>query len=142
MDEFPLYYKKVLKLLVYALSASFVLWAVLPQFRPILSGLILGEAGCLFNTSFLARKVRKVVERAVDNNKGRSQTGFITRACVSFLVVLISVHYSQYFNLVSTLIGLCLFHFVALFKGFLYILKTRKSRKLHREDYFSKNREH
>lgn len=125
MDEFPLYYKKVLKLLVYALSISFVLWAVLPRFRPIMSGLILGELGGLFNTSFLAWKVRKVIERAVDQNKGRSQTGFITRALVSFLVVLISVHYSQYFNLISTLIGLFLFHFAALSKGSLYIFKRK-----------------
>jgi len=134
MVEFPLFYKKMLKLLVSALSVSFILWAVLPHFRPILSGLILGEAGGLFNTSFLARKVKKVTEHSVDHNKGRTQTGFITRVSVSFLVVLISVHYSQYFNLISTLIGLLLFHFAALSKGFLYILKARKSRKLQRED--------
>lgn len=134
MDEFPLYYKKMLKLLVCVLSVSFILWAVLPRFRPILSGLILGEAGGLFNTSFLAWKVKKVIERAVDQNKGRTQTGFITRALGSFLVVLIAVHYSQYFNLVSTLIGLFLFHFAVLSKGFLYFFKKGKSRKLHRED--------
>lgn len=126
MDEFPLYYKKVLKLLVYALSASVILWALLPRYRPILSGLILGEAGGLFNTAFLARKVQNVVKQAVDQNQGRSQTGFITRLSVSLLVVLISVHYNQYFNLISTLIGLFLFHFVALSKGFLYLFKKRK----------------
>ena len=64
------------------LSALFLGWALYPEFRPIIMGLIMGMAAGLFNVRFLSMKVQQLAQLAV-NPEPKSTTSASLRDCAS-----------------------------------------------------------
>lgn len=87
------------------LSALLLGWALSPDYRPILSGLIMGLAAGLFNVRFLSIKVRQLAQLAVSQENRRYSFGFITRLCTGFLIVVIAAKLEQV-SLGATIAGL------------------------------------
>lgn len=76
-----------------------------PEYRPDISGLVLGIVGGLFNVRFLSIKVRQLVDLAVSQERRRFSFGFVTRLCIAFLIVMMAAKLEQV-SLGATIIGL------------------------------------
>lgn len=86
------------------LSVLFLGWAFLLDFRPIISGLILGLVGGMVYTRYLSMKVHGLVEFAVSQEKKRFSFGFLTRVCLILLVTMVAVKLEQV-SVISAVIG-------------------------------------
>ncbi|GGF95879.1 ATP synthase subunit I [Paenibacillus aceti] len=86
------------------LSVLFLGWAFLLDFRPIISGLILGLVGGTVYTRYLSMKVHGLVEFAVSQEKKRFSFGFLTRVCLILLVTMVAVKLEQV-SVISAVIG-------------------------------------
>ncbi|WP_339220344.1 ATP synthase subunit I [Paenibacillus sp. FSL W7-1332] len=95
----------VTRVTVLLLSALFLGWAMYPEYRPDISGLVLGIVGGLFNVRFLSIKVRQLVDLAVSQERRRFSFGFVTRLCIAFLIVMMAAKLEQV-SLGATIIGL------------------------------------
>jgi len=87
------------------LSALFMGWAFLSDYRPIITGLILGLAVGLVYTRFLSMKVRGLVEHVVSQQERRFSFGFLTRLCLVLLVIMVAVKVEQV-SVLGVVIGL------------------------------------
>jgi len=87
------------------LSALFMGWAFLSDYRPIITGLILGLAVGLVYTRFLSMKVRGLVEHVVSQQERRFSFGFLTRICLVLLVIMVAVKVEQV-SVLGVVIGL------------------------------------
>lgn len=76
-----------------------------PEYRPEISGLILGMVGGLFNVRFLSIKVRQIADLAVSRERRRFSFGFVTRLCIAFLIVMIAARLEPV-SLAATIVGL------------------------------------
>lgn len=95
----------VTRVTVLLLSALFLGWALYPEYRPEVSGLILGMVGGLFNVRFLSIKVKQLADLAVSQERRRFNFGFVTRLCIAFLMVIVAARLEPV-SLVATIIGL------------------------------------
>ena len=91
MDDLNSIVSAVTRTTFFILSALFFGWAFFSDYRPILSGLILGLAVGLVYTRFLSMKVRGLVEHVVSQQKKRFSFGFLTRICLVLLVIMVAV---------------------------------------------------
>ncbi|MBX4152198.1 ATP synthase subunit I [Paenibacillus sp. FSL W7-1279] len=95
----------VTRVTILLLSALFLGWAMYPEYRPEISGLILGMVGGLFNVRFLSIKVRQLADLAVSRERRRFSFGFVTRLCIAFLIVMIAARLEPV-SLAATIVGL------------------------------------
>jgi ATP synthase protein I len=77
------------------LSALFLGWALYPEYRPVIVGMIMGMAAGLFNVRFLSMKVQQLAQLAVNPEPKRYNFGFITRLCIGFLIVVFAAKLEQ-----------------------------------------------
>ena len=70
-------------------------WAVYPDYRTELMGIIVGGIVGLINVRYLAVKVSKLSEIAIEAPKKRFNFGFVTRICLVLLVVMAGVKFEQ-----------------------------------------------
>lgn len=80
-------------------------WAVMPEYRLYIAGLVLGIAAATVNAYYLSIKVRQIVEVVVGQEKRRCSLGFMMRTCIALLVVMLAVKFPQHISLVTTIIG-------------------------------------
>lgn len=101
MDDLS-WYRKVLALATLCFVVLCVLAAALfPDFRSIALGMALGGAiGCI-NVTYLGYKVRQVADTMAGEGKRRVSLGFLTRAALSLLGVMVAFKTPQYFNMIA-----------------------------------------
>lgn len=87
------------------LSAFFLGWALYAEYQPVFAGLILGVVGGLTNVRYLSVKVRQLADIALGQERKRFSFGFVTRLCISFLIVMIAAKLDQV-SLGATIAGL------------------------------------
>ncbi|MNJ71000.1 ATP synthase I chain [compost metagenome] len=87
------------------MSALLFGWAIFPEYRPVLVGLILGLAVGLLYVRYLSIKVRQLVQLVVSQENKKFNFGFITRICLVFIAVMVAVKFEQV-SLMSVLAGL------------------------------------
>jgi len=95
MDDLNSIVSAVTRTTFFILSALFLGWAFFSDYRPIISGLILGLAVGLVYTRFLSMKVRGLVEHVVSQQERRFSFGFLTRICLVLLVIMVAVKVEQ-----------------------------------------------
>ncbi|WP_310830537.1 ATP synthase subunit I [Paenibacillus pedocola] len=102
-------YRKVLALATLCFVVVCVLAAALsPDVRSIALGLALGGAiGCI-NVTYLGYKVRQVADTMAGEGKRRVSLGFLTRAALSLLGVMVAFKAPQVFNMIAVAGGLLL----------------------------------
>ncbi|WP_379129959.1 ATP synthase subunit I [Paenibacillus sp. sgz500958] len=101
MDELSRY-RKVLALATLCFVVICVLSAfVIPSHRNIPLGMALGGAiGCI-NVIYLGYKVRQVSDTMAGEGKRRMSLGFLTRAALSVLGVMVAFRAPQYFHMIA-----------------------------------------
>jgi ATP synthase protein I len=116
MDEFAARLKAVTRTSFLFLSACFLGWALFPAYKEIFAGLVIGAAASLINALHLAWKINRIGDAAARQTKRRPTLGYLTRACIGLLAVIISTR-TFHFDLVSTIAGLFLAPLATLLLG-------------------------
>lgn len=127
MTDYDVLLKYANKTVLFALAAGFMGWAVFPEYKPYFAGFLLGTAASILNAQHLAWKVNRAAEKAARQEGRRVNLGFITRASMSLLAVVIALKFEAYFSVVTTIIGLIFFQLATLILGILSLLFFRKS---------------
>jgi hypothetical protein len=104
MDDLSSIVTAVSRMTIFMLSALFLGWAILPEYRPLCNGLILGLATGLVYVRYLSSKVRGLVNLVVSQERKRYSFGLITRICLVFVTVMIAAKVEQV-SMVGTIIG-------------------------------------
>lgn len=107
MSSLPALLRGVTRFTLFFLSLGCVCWAIWPEQRALFGGFMIGAIGSLLGAMHLAWKTTHLGEVVTAGRKPRSGFGFLTRACIGLLAVVISVRYLE-FNLAATAAGLTL----------------------------------
>lgn len=126
MNEISSLLKSSLRLWYLLLSSFFLAWALLPAYRDIISGLILGTLVSFINSRHLAWRVQKLTKAVVDKTKSSKGLGFGTRAALAALVTFICL--KQGYSVVAFIIGLFFVQMAILLFG---IISNRKKEHQH-----------
>lgn len=105
MDDMNSIVTAVSRITLFLLSALFLGWAFLPEYRPLCSGLILGLVAGLVCVRFLSAKVRGLVNLAVSQENKKFSFGFVTRICLVFVTAMVAAKLEQV-SLPGTIIGM------------------------------------
>jgi ATP synthase protein I len=125
MDEFPQTLKTVQSITMFFLSFCLVGWAVLVDYRPYFAGLLIGTCASLINSRHLGWKITKLTKVALDNSGRKVNMGFLTRAAIAALAVVVSIRYEQ-FAFSTALAGLFFTQLATLVLGIISARKTNK----------------
>jgi ATP synthase protein I len=116
MDDLTALQKTVTRITFFFLSVCFLGWALLPAYAPYFSGLAIGTITSLLNYTFLAWKVRRITNAVVNRTNRRITLGFITRAAIALLAVVITLEYKE-INVTAMIVGLLFTQLVTLVLG-------------------------
>jgi ATP synthase protein I len=105
MDKLPVLLRSVTRFTFFFLSLCCICWAIWPNSKSVFGGFMLGAIGSLFGSWHLAWKTTRLADVITGGRKPRSGFGFLTRAAIALLVVVVSVRYME-FNLAATAAGL------------------------------------
>ncbi len=105
MIELSSYLKAVMRIAIFFLSASLVVWIFFPEYRSLSAGFILGTLAGMFNAQHLAQKVRKIIRSAAEQKIRNANTGFVSRAAIVFMAAVIAIKFPEKFSLITMLIG-------------------------------------
>ncbi|WP_284643119.1 ATP synthase subunit I [Paenibacillus silviterrae] len=105
MDEFAAHLKTVQRFVCLFLSVCFFAWALLPAYRPIIAGLILGTVFSFVNAMYLAWKIRQLSESALQGKRKRG-LGFGNRTAIAIIAMIIAYKLPEHFAMWSVIAGL------------------------------------
>ncbi|UHA75657.1 ATP synthase subunit I [Paenibacillus sp. 481] len=105
MDEFTSPVRKVIRIGLYAIAACVLFGVVAAQYRTIANGLALGIVVSLINTFLLAKKIHIISHMVETGQHRRVNLGFITRASVAILAMLLAYNNAYMFSVVATMFG-------------------------------------
>ncbi|MBP2001822.1 ATP synthase protein I [Paenibacillus shirakamiensis] len=118
MSELPKYRKVLTMLTLYFVALCLLLAALMPSYRSVPQGLILGSVVSWINAYYLGYKVMKVTDAAASGQSARRMgMGFGVRAALSILAVMMTVKLPMYFNVFAVVGSLVLAQFLILFIG-------------------------
>lgn len=126
MDDFSAHLKTVQNVFLFYLSFCLVGWALLVDYRTYAAGLMLGSLASMINAKYLAWKVYKFADAAIEQKGRKVNLGFLTRAAIAGLAALVAVRYPQHIALSTTIAG---YFFAQLATIVLGIVSIRRSKK-------------
>lgn len=118
MPDLQLLFKRQLRYILYTL-AIFVLGWGFTEYKTVFGGLILGSIMSMFNLWLLARKSIQVGEAAANGKSVRS-IGSASRFASAILATIIAMQYPEYFNLISTILGLMVAYVIIVIDFFIH----------------------
>lgn len=124
MDELVVHTKSLLRVSAFFLSSCLIAWIILPDYRTVINGILLGSSVSVLNAIHLSIKVKKLSQMALSGVKKRVNLGFISRLALSVLAVLIAYEFEQ-FNVISTVASLVFAQFVIFGVGVVRTLKDK-----------------
>ncbi|TCT26403.1 ATP synthase protein I [Melghiribacillus thermohalophilus] len=108
------------KYMLYLLAVMFFCWALFPDYRQVLSGLILGSSFSFFNLWLLQRKIN-LIGYAAEKQQTVRAMGTFSRMAAAILAVMIALRFPQYFHLLFVIIGLTTSYVVIVFSYLLHL---------------------
>ncbi|UUZ82579.1 ATP synthase subunit I [Paenibacillus sp. P26] len=126
MDDFSGHLKTVQRITIFFLSFCFMGWAVAPGARNLFAGLILGTAVSWINARYLAWKIEQLTKAVLEDSGRKINMGFITRAAMALLAVVIAYRFREHVALSTTLAGLFFVQLATLLLGIFSNLRARK----------------
>jgi ATP synthase protein I len=124
MDELVAHTKGLLKVSSFFLASCLIAWIILPDYRYVINGIILGSSVSILNAIHLSVKVKRLSQMALSGVKKRVSMGFINRLGLSVLAVLIAYKFEQ-INVISTAASLVFAQFVIFGVGVVRTLKNK-----------------
>ncbi|BFH65609.1 MULTISPECIES: ATP synthase subunit I [Paenibacillus] len=117
MNELWKYRRVLTRTTLYFIALCFMGAAFFPEYRSIALGMALGACVSLLNSFYLSYKVRKVTDQALSGESKMVNIGFMTRAAVSVLAIVLAYQKPDKFNLYAVASTLVLSQFLLLFIG-------------------------
>ncbi|GIP28748.1 hypothetical protein J23TS9_38780 [Paenibacillus sp. J23TS9] len=117
MNELWKYRRVLTRTTLYFLALCLLGAAVFPQYRSIALGMVLGSSVSLINSFYLGYKVQKVLDAVTSGEGKKVNMGFLTRAAISVLAVVVAYQKPETFNLYAVAATLILSQFLLLFIG-------------------------
>lgn len=117
MDDFQAHVKAILRLSLFFLSFCLIGWFVAGTSKPFFAGLFLGSVISVINSQYLALKIRQTTHAVIQKTNQRVNLGFVTRASLALLGVILAVKYEEDFSILAVIIGLFLSQLVTLLLG-------------------------
>lgn len=116
------YKLRVVRIIRYSLIViSVFIIGGLIAYQDILFGLALGTSVSTINLLITANKVNKIGEIAANKNLHTTPrpifTGMLSRFALAILAIMFALEFPQYFNFISTLIGLFVAQVIAVIDG-------------------------
>ncbi len=124
MTELSAFMNAIYRVAVFAIAISLGIWAIAPELRGLAAGLAVGIAASVINAWFLASKVRLVTEQAAQQGKRRVNFGFLTRAAVAVLAVLIAVR-TEGISMPAVIVGIFFSPMATLIMGVIFNRKGK-----------------
>ena len=121
--------KSALRIMLYLLSACLILWALLPEWKPIMQGLMVGLAASTFNAILMKRRVGLITEAAMTEGSKRKGLGFGNRIATVLLVAMLAYRYPDTLNMPAALSGSMVMPFVLLAVAIVHTLKENSNGK-------------
>jgi ATP synthase protein I len=126
MDDFSAHLKTVQNVFLFFLSFCLAAWALFVEYRPYSAGLMLGSVASMINARYLAWKIHKFTDAALEKKGRKVNLGFLTRAATAALAALIAVRYPQHVALTTTIAGYFFAQLATLVVGILSIGRSKK----------------
>jgi len=120
MDEVM---KKATRAALLFSACCLLVWAVVPEWRTVAAGLVLGLAASLSNAFLLRRRVDWMGKVVTELGPRKMGLGLAGRLATILLVVMVAKKYPEQFSLPTTLIACFLMPFVTL--AYAYFLNKR-----------------
>jgi ATP synthase protein I len=126
--------RTALRVTLFFMSGCLILWAVVPAWRTVAAGLLLGALVSYINTLLLRRRVEILGERAAEiatQRSGRKMgpgLGLASRIAMVLLAVMAAIRYPHIFNLPAAL-SACFLVQLAMPLAALYHLKRQDRSK-------------
>ncbi|MFC5647760.1 ATP synthase subunit I [Paenibacillus solisilvae] len=117
MDDLSAHLRTVTRMTFLFLSLCCICWALWPAYKPLFGGLGIGAVASLVNASHLSWKVQRIGAKAAGQDTKRTNLGFLTRACIGLLAVVVATEYLS-FSLYGTVAGLFVAQLATLILGF------------------------
>lgn len=130
MLELPGLMRSISRTTFFFLSVGCLGWAVWPDLKSIFGGFLIGSVGGWLIAWHLAWKTARIAAVAATGRRSRSGFGFLSRAALALLAVVISVRTLD-FSAAATAAGLFTAPLAILVLGF---IATRRARKAHPAD--------
>lgn len=107
------------------LSALLLGWALLPEYRPIFVGWILGLTVGLINVRYLSAKVGKLIHLVANQESSRRYSfGFLTRICLILCAIMVAAKFDQV-SMTSTIAGLFIPQVLTIPASIMVVLRDR-----------------
>jgi ATP synthase protein I len=126
MDDFSAHLKTVQNVFLFFLSFCLVAWALFVEYRPYSAGLMLGSVASMINARYLAWKIHKFTEAALEKKGRKVNLGFLTRAATAALAGVVALRYPQHVALTTTIAGYFFAQLATLVVGILSIRRSKK----------------
>lgn len=127
MNEIPSYIYWLTRTTFGFLALCFLSVAILPDYRSIAFGLIVGSAVSFVNTKYLARKVQKMTDEAASGTGKRFKgLGFAQRAAFSIGAVILAVEFPHVFEIHALAGSLVFAPFALVVIGFILSRREKK----------------
>lgn len=124
MNDLSTHLKFVSRCALFFLSACFLVWALVPQFKVYAAGLVLGTIISLINARILSYKIITVTKLLEENGGKKANLGFVARVSMVLIGTMISVKLPQ-FNLIATISGFFFAQATTFFTGLITTIKAK-----------------
>ena len=121
--------KSALRIMLYLMSACLILWALLPEWKPVMLGLMVGLAASTFNAVMMKRRVSLITDAAMEEGKKRRGLGFGNRIATVLLVAMLAYRYPETLNMPAALSGSMVMPFVLLAVAIVHTMKENSNGK-------------
>jgi ATP synthase protein I len=122
MDDLDAQLRAVTRFTLFGMSACLLAWALFPGLRPYAAGLAIGMAVSLINMRYLGMKIKQMTILVMSNESKRFNLGFLTRAAMAVLTVLIAKELDGV-NVYAAIAGLFFSQFASAAVGVASLLK-------------------
>ncbi|MVP01494.1 ATP synthase subunit I [Paenibacillus lutrae] len=109
--------RTALRITLFVLAASVLIWAAYPPLRTITAGLTMGAVASGINALLLQRRVDMIGRTIAEQGVQRTSLGFMSRLATVLLAVMFALKFPQHLDIVSTIIGCFLVPFFILLVG-------------------------
>ena len=100
--------RMVMRATLATLLGSMAIWVLAPDLRTYAAGFALGFIVSFINGLLLYRRLDHIVETVLRKEGKRATTGSLERIAVTLVGVMISLRFEQHFDLLFTIVGICM----------------------------------
>jgi len=112
--------------MIYMMSACLILWAAIPDWKPVMMGLLVGLAASALNAFLLQRRVKMVTDAAQVEGSRKRGLGFGNRIAMVLLVAMLAYRYPETLNMPAALSGSMVMPFVILIIAIIHNVKENR----------------